>query len=1538
MASDKGADGKVKNKGDLASGRQIDHVDWEMKNREDIECDRQTDGKVKDGKNIEGGRQAGSNEKDRNNLEGDKKTDCKVLDRDNMADGKLCDICGKSFKTKSGCTRHRKSHEDRCKYSCDVCGAEFIGRDVYSRHQKQHKSQEKEPVQKRKGNEKKRPVVVCKLCGQIFSGMDSFRVHKNKHLGKRYYCTRCAKSFTTRDQLKLHERDHDNVRSFQCPHCSAQFKRKSNLNRHIQQHEGARRYVCHICGKAFVLNESLTSHMKVHQTAPLLSCGVCAATFKYENSLKTHLKIHSNLKDFKCKICSREFLRKRTLEDHLKVHEKGTDRKALFTTPVEFCTLCSKGFANAYGLKRHMRKHRMGILKCYNRSCGKNVVNNPEGSSSVRPGIEKKTHQQKVKVYPQIVDTSQLFEKIDPKCFMENDTEMTVEDESQSELDSYTEPSQDIQINDSLSVSIDSQTSALQAKNIVTVTRESDVLNIEHGMKSKECVSDDGSCSSFEAVDTEDLDEPAPEELDDIGSFTKMSDDIDKSEVDFDEVNQKNRDGVTKVSNEKDNVKANNKDCLSDINFKVIVGNFEKTSETLDYDKDLLCKNKDITEEGSDCPPLKIVVEELDNIKCNLSEMTSQSSNEEAIPLKQNVASIDCKDGSSSKASYDKSQSLVCKVCSKRKHFKNKKSLICHMRKLHKEDITCRFECKTCLKTFFIQTDYEKHMKSVRHEFKSNANALECKFCLTKYASVASLKMHLHRYHTYEDGKIYRCDQCEKMFASQILYRNHIDSHALGKCMSRERCECNICGTEFKTRCSLRRHKRINHSVEEDEEFTLFDNEDDCNDREIGKYENSTEEGEQTLQGGASGTEEENPEEMMKQNFEEGVDSGPEFMKDGSYNILWTLIKGPNEANSVDWNAQKSPEAKERVNNVAEENRNEMKEESPPENHREQETKTNVNETSSVSVTELDKTVLNEEKENGNHCNIDKIEQSENDIFETDRLHSPHVRVKTFFNSKKYGKFATARFQRKFQCIKCYKTFHMMSTLKQHMLGHEKQQSDQPKLFSCELCDGKYSKMTQLMIHTHKVHSKFSLTCSYCPRRFTSLSCLKLHKCIKLKQIKSMDTLKQAGKAADKGNGDCMCSVCGKQFTKGFHRYTYTGHYQCDFCQAKFTQLHHFKRHKIKSHLVPEARFQKCCGKTILSKEDLQVHISRHKKGMPFRCAVCLMSLSSKCNLDRHLKLKHSDFRNGDGTSSNEICDECEKTLFQDQSKLESNGKTKTRVKSYDCELCDEAFLTNTRLKTHLKNVHNIYTYLCNKCPKRFSIYSSLKRHESINHVDSNKVQRNFMCSECGRCFTAKDSLRVHMFTHTGERPYKCSVCTASYMQSGHLRRHVKVTHEGKLNYKCQYSGCDKSFYDLSVLRVHQRSHTDERPYTCQQCPSRFRTSNARKTHMRTHLLNKQFECHICFQGLTTKYCLQQHLKRHEAAEKMNPSSALYDPNFKSKIRQKVIKKMEEKRFACSFCFRKFTTTRGVYAHQRKYCGQGKDANHGNNARYNVLN
>lgn len=68
----------------------------------------------------------------------------------------------------------------------------------------------------------------------------------------------------------------------------------------------------------------------------------------------------------------------------------------------------------------------------------------------------------------------------------------------------------------------------------------------------------------------------------------------------------------------------------------------------------------------------------------------------------------------------------------------------------------------------------------------------------------------------------------------------------------------------------------------------------------------------------------------------------------------------------------------------------------------------------------------------------------------------------------------------------------------------------------------------------------------------------------------------------------------------------------------------------------------------------------------------------------------------------------------------------------------------------------------------------------------------------------------------------------------------------------CPIDGCGRSFTTSNIRKVHIRSHTGERPYSCPEpgCLKAFASATNYKNHMRIHSGEKPYACSvevICF-------------------------------------------------------------------------------------------
>ncbi|XP_078802834.1 zinc finger protein Eos isoform X8 [Oryzias latipes] len=84
--------------------------------------------------------------------------------------------------------------------------------------------------------------------------------------------------------------------------------------------------------------------------------------------------------------------------------------------------------------------------------------------------------------------------------------------------------------------------------------------------------------------------------------------------------------------------------------------------------------------------------------------------------------------------------------------------------------------------------------------------------------------------------------------------------------------------------------------------------------------------------------------------------------------------------------------------------------------------------------------------------------------------------------------------------------------------------------------------------------------------------------------------------------------------------------------------------------------------------------------------------------------------------------------------------------------------------------------------------------------------ERPFQCNQCGASFTQKGNLLRHIKLHSGEKPFKCPFCSYACRRrdalTGHLRTHAVSSPTVGKPYKCSY--CGRSYKQHSTLEEHR--------------------------------------------------------------------------------------------------------------------------------------
>ena len=143
-----------------------------------------------------------------------------------------------------------------------------------------------------------------------------------------------------------------------------------------------------------------------------------------------------------------------------------------------------------------------------------------------------------------------------------------------------------------------------------------------------------------------------------------------------------------------------------------------------------------------------------------------------------------------------------------------------------------------------------------------------------------------------------------------------------------------------------------------------------------------------------------------------------------------------------------------------------------------------------------------------------------------------------------------------------------------------------------------------------------------------------------------------------------------------------------------------------------------------------------------------------------------------------------------------------TEIKKYHCNYCGKSYMKNSKLNSHIENVH--------------CVYNEKRQQEYIGHV----------CAFCKNIFEYESGLDKHMKTHIEENPFSCGECNKSFKTQKKLEKHFKKQHEVDIPFLSHTKFITNENVEKSTQKLNP----------CGECNKSFKTKEKLEKHIRKKL------------------------------------------------------------------------------------------------------
>lgn len=402
-------------------------------------------------------------------------------------------------------------------------------------------------------------------------------------------------------------------------------------------------------------------------------------------------------------------------------------------------------------------------------------------------------------------------------------------------------------------------------------------------------------------------------------------------------------------------------------------------------------------------------------------------------------------------------------------------------------------------------------------------------------------------------------------------------------------------------------------------------------------------------------------------------------------------------------------------------------------------------------------------------------------------------------------------------CPECSENFASAADLRSHRSAAHNPQSRQ-----CPHCPKEFRTPWYCRQHIMRSHrnSRLLNACKHCSRRYINL--LTLHYHMALSHMHELtDKEKAMLEPLRKRCTQCDYTTFNRRSLVRHVRLDHGSRLQCSQCSSQFFHGWELRRHqRMKHSSVGE---QQCphCPRVLVCPRMYAEHVGMHRDGQGHVCTTCKRLFGSEAVLEHHIK-SHT---NG---SSEVRCQVCLHTFSTRQQLAKHKRKyTETLPDGTTVLKCASE---ESRAKVRKRRDSGEWKFSCDKCLFRFKFESSLSAHKMSAHQDRPKHGKPFTCQICSKGFRIRFELSAHIRTHTGERPFQCDACGASFTQKATLRDHRVAKHSRAFPHYCPL--CAKGFtskYRLGkhLQVVHPEQPSDAKPAAPRRQPASTKTASS---------------------------------------------------------------------------------------------------------------